>query len=85
MDLILSRLLGYLLIEAPYEQSRDFVATEILECKANDEKLSELGLDYKNHLMQICTSRVDLHEPRPTIPLLSSAESNENPSHLFAS
>jgi hypothetical protein len=77
-DLIHSRLLGYLLIEAPYPESRDFLAAEILSRGA---QLSELGLSYKTHLMQFCPLLVDLRDQPSSLRFFSSATQNENSSY----
>ena len=51
--LICARFLGYMLLEAPSEDGRTNIASEIVRC-SSDEALQGLAELYKNHFMRCC-------------------------------
>jgi hypothetical protein len=51
--LICARILGYMILEAPTDEGRTELATEIVRC-VGDEDLQKLAEIYKNHLLRVC-------------------------------
>jgi hypothetical protein len=51
---IYARCLGYLLIEAIDDASRDYIAEEIVMCMDNDNSLEDLAKLYVNHIFRLC-------------------------------
>jgi hypothetical protein len=49
-----ARCLGYLLIEAIDDASRDYITEEILICMDNDDKLKDLATFYIDHIFRLC-------------------------------
>jgi hypothetical protein len=52
-ELVCARLLGYMLIHAPIDTGRDYLAKEILSC-TDDDGLERLAKFYFNHLIRLC-------------------------------
>ena len=53
LDLVCVRFLGYLLVYAPYEPGRDYLANQILQC-SDDQALYQLGLEWKVLTLHMC-------------------------------
>jgi hypothetical protein len=53
--LILSRCLGYLILELPREAS-EMVASEVVGCNASFEEMATLSRFYIDHLIRLCES-----------------------------
>ena len=49
-----ARCLGYLIIEAIDDASRNYITEEILRCMADDDKLRDLTKLYVEHLFRFC-------------------------------
>ena len=49
-----ARCLGYLIIEAIDDASRNYITEEILRCMADDDKLRDLAKLYVEHLFRFC-------------------------------
>ena len=49
-----ARCLGYLLIEAIDDASRDYVSEEIILCIDDDDKLKDLARFYVEHIFRFC-------------------------------
>ena len=52
--LMYARCLGYLITEAPDDDAREYIASEILTCMGDGEKMNELARFYMNHLFRLC-------------------------------
>jgi hypothetical protein len=52
--LMYARCLGYLLIESPSENARDFIAHQIIDCIIQESSLDLLAAFYINHLFRLC-------------------------------
>jgi hypothetical protein len=48
-----ARCLGYLIIEATDDASRDYISEEILQCMADDKKLQDLAKLYIEHIFRL--------------------------------
>ncbi|KAF8268184.1 hypothetical protein EI94DRAFT_1700463 [Lactarius quietus] len=53
MDSIHARCLGYMLIEAIDDASRDYIAEDIVICMNNDDKLNDLAKFYVDHIFRL--------------------------------
>jgi len=49
-----ARCLGYLIIEAIDDASRNYITEEILRCMTDDDKLRDLAKLYVEHLFRFC-------------------------------
>jgi hypothetical protein len=52
-ELVCARLLGYMLIHAPVDTGRDYLAKEIISC-TDDDGLKRLGKFYFDHFIRFC-------------------------------
>jgi hypothetical protein len=52
-ELVCARLLGYMLIHAPVDTGRDYLAKVILSC-TDDDGLKRLGKFYFDHFIRLC-------------------------------
>jgi len=51
-----ARCLGFLIIEAPDDDARDYISHEIMQCEGNGDRMNELAQLYINHLFRLCES-----------------------------
>jgi hypothetical protein len=70
--LMYARCLGYLITEAPTDGARDYIATEILTCMGDGEKMNELARFHINHLFRLCEFFFDL--PRYLVLIFFQSE-----------
>ena len=56
MALMYARCLGYLISEAPDDNSRNVVANEILGCEADSVRMDALAKLYIYHVVRLCES-----------------------------
>ncbi|KAJ8597921.1 hypothetical protein M405DRAFT_779056 [Rhizopogon salebrosus TDB-379] len=71
-ELVCARLLGYMLIHAPVDTGRDYLAKAILSCTDDDDGLKRLGKFYFDHFIRLFksakgpTPSPSLHPSRPS-------------------
>ena len=56
MGLMYARCLGYLISEAPDDNSRNVIADEILGCEADSVRMDGLAKLYIDHVVRLCES-----------------------------
>ncbi|KZP12565.1 hypothetical protein FIBSPDRAFT_754773, partial [Athelia psychrophila] len=50
--LIYARLLGYLMLESPSDESRDYITYEIIRCDGDNDRMNRLAKLYQDHLLR---------------------------------
>lgn len=53
-NLVYARILGYLILEAPADEGRDYICNEILTCKNNKSKLHDFAELFMLTVNSIC-------------------------------